>query len=76
MTNWPARWATEPGKGLKQELVGKTVTLTLSRPGGRGAPAGAYVVNDGDATYFRCRATGAGFTGGEVVTRIRGTTAM
>ncbi|MEJ8857665.1 hypothetical protein WKW79_24040 [Variovorax robiniae] len=59
------------GKGLKQELVGKTVTLTLSKPTGRGAPAGSYVVSDGDSTYFRCRAVGGGFSGGEVVTKIR-----
>ncbi|WP_256354155.1 hypothetical protein [Variovorax sp. dw_308] len=59
------------GKGLKQDLVGKTVTLSLSKPSGRGAPAGTYVVSDGDSTYFRCRAVGGGFSGGEVVTKIR-----
>ncbi|MEJ8825685.1 hypothetical protein WKW80_27265 [Variovorax humicola] len=58
-------------KNLKQDLVGKTVTLTLSKPAVRGAPAGAYVVNDGDGTFFRCRSMGGGFTGGEVVTKIR-----
>jgi hypothetical protein len=59
-------------KGLKQDLVGKTVTLNLSKAGaGRGVPAGAYVASDGDATFFRCRSVGAGFSGGEVVTKIR-----
>ncbi|MEJ8847832.1 hypothetical protein [Variovorax rhizosphaerae] len=59
------------GKGLKQDLVGKTVTLNLSKPSARGAPAGTYVASDGDSTFFRCRAVGGGFTGGEVVTKIR-----
>ncbi|MET0543853.1 MAG: hypothetical protein ABWZ88_19080 [Variovorax sp.] len=59
------------GKGLKQDLVGKTVTLSLTKPSGRGAPAGTWVASDGDSTYFRCRAVGSGFSGGEVVTKIR-----
>ncbi|WP_237288422.1 hypothetical protein [Variovorax sp. PAMC 28711] len=57
-------------KGLKADLVGKTTTLTLAKAG-RGAPAGTYAVEEGDATFFRCRAMAPGFSGGTVTTKIR-----
>lgn len=53
------------------DLRGKTTTLTLSRAGGRGAPAGTWVAADGDDTFFRCHSMASGFSGGTVTTRIR-----
>ena len=58
-------------KSVKQEVVGQTVSLTLARAKGKNAPAGAYVVDNGDPIYFRCRAVAGGFTGGEVTTKVR-----
>jgi len=58
-------------KAVKQEVLGKTVTLNLARAKGRGAPAGLYAVDDGDQTYFRCRTAAGGFAGGEVTTKVR-----
>ena len=59
------------GKATKAELMGKTTTLTLARPTGKGAPAGTWVVADGDGLFFRCRAIAGGFSGGTVTTKIR-----
>lgn len=58
-------------KGVKAELVGQTTTLDLTKPTGKGAPAGSWVVADGDGTFFRCRSVARGFSGGTVTTKIR-----
>ncbi len=61
---------TGTDRRIKQELVGKTVTLNLARAQGRNAPAGLYAVADSDLTYFRCRSAAGGFAGGEVTTQV------
>lgn len=55
---------------VKKDLVGQLVTLDLARAAGRGAPAGTYTADGADRTYFRCRATAPGFSGGTVTTTV------
>ncbi|MET0540379.1 MAG: hypothetical protein ABWZ88_01350 [Variovorax sp.] len=56
---------------VKQDVMNKLVTLNLSKASGRDVPAGTYTAGTGDATYFRCRVTARGFTGGEVTTQVK-----
>ncbi|MGK6310428.1 hypothetical protein [Variovorax sp. DT-64] len=58
-------------KSVKQDVVGQTVLLNLSRAKGRNAPAGSYAVDNGDPIYFRCGSAAGGFTGGQVTTKVR-----
>jgi hypothetical protein len=61
-----------PEKQVRQDVVGKLVSLDLAKAQGRSAPAGVYVVNGADAVFFRCKTTQGGFAGGEVTAKITG----
>ena len=54
----------------KKALVGKTVTLNLTKASTKGLPVGLYEVQADDDTYFRCNASAAGFKGGEVTAKV------
>jgi hypothetical protein len=59
------------GKQVKQDVVGKTVSLDLSKATGRNVPAGSYTVDSTDLTFFHCRSVAPGYTGGAVTTKVR-----
>lgn len=54
----------------RKALVGKTVALNLTKSRTAGLPAGLYEVQADDDTYFRCKAVGPGFKGGDATAKI------
>ncbi|CAN5915645.1 hypothetical protein BH11PSE13_BH11PSE13_20800 [soil metagenome] len=59
------------GKRVKQDLMGKTVSIDLAKASGRNVPAGAYAVDSTDQTFFVCRSVAPGYTGGAVTSKVR-----
>lgn len=59
------------GKQVKQDLMGKSVSLDLAKATGRNVPAGAYAVDSTDQTFFVCRSSAPGYTGGAVTAKVR-----
>jgi hypothetical protein len=59
------------GKQVKQDLVGKSVSVDLAKATGHNVPAGAYAVESTDQTFFVCRSVAPGYTGGAVTAKVR-----
>ena len=59
------------GKQVKQDLVGKTVSIDLAKATGRNVPAGSYAVDSTDQTFFVCRSVAPGYSGGAVTAKVR-----
>ena len=59
------------GKQVKQDLIGKSVSIDLVKATGRNVPAGSYAVDSTDQTFFVCRSVAPGYTGGVVTAKVR-----
>jgi hypothetical protein len=59
-----------PVKLVHQDIVGKQVTLDLSKAQGRNVPVDTYIADTDHAAFFQCKTSRPGFTGGQVTAKI------